>query len=140
MEVYRLPLAAVEVQVRRLELQEKKSNQVQNIKRDELAWQQEKENVANRQETAMFNRAQQWVLNRIRVNLSRHILSKKFNIWDVVGQQYEYDERVKQQENKAPTDNFARSDIHARMLNYSNGIWCRIAQKNYQYGIRFIRN
>lgn len=88
-----------------------KSNQVQR-QYDELAWQQEKENAANRHETAMFNRAQQWRADQYKSKYEQAYLAKKFNIWDVFGQQLEYDERVKQQENKALTDNFARSDIH----------------------------
>lgn len=94
-----------------------KSNQVQR-QYDELAWQQEKENAANRHETAMFNRAQQWGADQDKSKYEQAYLSKKFNIWDVVGQQLEYDERVKQQENKALTDNFARSDIH-NAVNYA---------------------
>lgn len=94
-----------------------KSNQVQR-QYDELAWQQEKENAANRHETAMFNRAQQWGADQDKSKYEQVYLAKKFNIWDVVGQQLEYDERVKQQENKALTDNFARSDIH-NAVNYA---------------------
>lgn len=94
-----------------------KSNQVQR-QYDELAWQQEKENAANRHETAMFNRAQQWGADQDKSKYEQAYLAKKFNIWDVVGQQLEYDERVKQWENKALTDNFARSDIH-NAVNYA---------------------
>lgn len=94
-----------------------KSNQVQR-QYDELAWQQEKENAANRHETAMFNRAQQWGADQDKSKYEQAYLAKKFNIWDVVGQQLEYDERVKQQENKVLTDNFARSDIH-NAVNYA---------------------
>lgn len=96
-----------------------KSNQVQR-QYDELAWQQEKENAANRHETAMFNRAQRWGddQDKSKYEYEQAYLAKKFNIWDVVGQQLEYDERVKQQENKALTDNFARSDIH-NAVNYA---------------------
>lgn len=94
-----------------------KSNQVQR-QYDELAWQQEKENAANRHETAMFNRAQQWGADQDKSEYEQAYLAKKFNIWDVVGQQLEYDERVKQWENKAFTDNFARSDIH-NAVNYA---------------------
>lgn len=94
-----------------------KSNQVQR-QYDELAWQQEKENAANRHETAMFNRAQQWGADQDKSKYEQAYLAKKFNILDVVGQQLEYDERVKQQENKALTDNFARSDIR-NAVNYA---------------------
>lgn len=94
-----------------------KSNQVQR-QYDELAWQQEKENAANRHETAMFNRAQQWGADQDKSKYEQAYLAKKFNIWDVVGQQLEYDERVKQWENKALTDNFASSDIH-NAVNYA---------------------
>ncbi len=94
-----------------------KSNQVQR-QYDELAWQQEKENAANRHETAMFNRAQQWGADQDKSKYEQAYLAKKFNIWDVVGQQLEYDERVKQWENKALTDNFARSDIY-NAVNYA---------------------
>lgn len=88
-----------------------KSNQVQR-QYDELAWQQEKENAANRHETAMFNRAQQWGADQDKSKYEQAYLAKKFNIWDVFGQQLEYDARTKQKENKALEDNFARSDIH----------------------------
>lgn len=88
-----------------------KSNQVQR-QYDELAWQQEKENAANRHETAMFNRAQQWGADQDKSKYEQAYLAKKFNIWDVFGQQLEYDARTKQKENKALADNFARSDIH----------------------------
>lgn len=94
-----------------------KSNQVQR-QYDELAWQQEKENAANRHETAMFNRAQQWGADQDKSKYEQAYLAKKFNIWDVVGQQLEYDERVKQWENKALTDNFACSDIR-NAVNYA---------------------
>lgn len=94
-----------------------KSNQVQR-QYDELAWQQEKENAANRHETAMFNRTQQWGAGQDKSKYEQAYLAKKFNIWDVVGQQLEYDEKVKQWENKALTDNFARSDIH-NAVNYA---------------------
>lgn len=88
-----------------------KSNQVQR-QYDELAWQQEKENAANRYETAMFNRERQWIADQIKNKFEQAYLAKKFNIWDVFGQQLEYDARTRQKENKALADNFARSDIH----------------------------
>ena len=88
-----------------------KSNQVQR-QYDELAWQQEKENAANRHETVMFNRAQQWGADQDKNKYEQAYLSKKFNIWDVFGQQLEYDAKAEQEKNKALTDNFARSDIH----------------------------
>ena len=88
-----------------------KSNQVQR-QYDELAWQQEKENAASRHETAMFNRAQQWGADQDKSKYEQAYLAKKFNIWDVFGQQLEYDARTRQKENKALADNFARSDIH----------------------------
>lgn len=94
-----------------------KSNQTQR-QYDELAWQQEKENAANRHETAMFNRAQQWEADQDKSKFEQAYLSKKFNIWDTFGQQLEYDARTKQQENKALADNFARSDIH-NAVNYA---------------------
>lgn len=94
-----------------------KSNQTQR-QYDELAWQQEKENTANRHETAMFNRAQQWGADQDKSKFEQAYLSKKFNIWDTFGQQLEYDARTKQQENKALADNFARSDIH-NAVNYA---------------------
>ena len=98
-------------------LGKEKSNQVQR-QYDELARQQEKENAANRHETAMFNRAQQWGVEQDKSKFEQAYLSKKFNIWDVVGQQLEYDEKVKQKENKALEDNFAKSDIH-NAVNYA---------------------
>lgn len=94
-----------------------KSNQTQR-QYDELAWQQEKENAANRHETAMFNRAQQWGADQDKSKFEQAYLSKKFNIWDTFGQQLEYDARIKQWENKALADNFARSDIH-NAVNYA---------------------
>lgn len=94
-----------------------KSNQTQR-QYDELAWQQEKENAANRHETAMFNRAQQWGADQDKSKFEQAYLSKKFDIWDTFGQQLEYDARIKQWENKALTDNFARSDIH-NAVNYA---------------------
>lgn len=94
-----------------------KSNQTQR-QYDELAWQQEKENAANRHETAMFNRAQQWGADQDKSKFEQAYLSKKFNIWDTFGQQLEYDARTKQQENKALAYNFARSDIH-NAVNYA---------------------
>lgn len=94
-----------------------KSNQTQR-QYDELAWQQEKENAADRHETAMFNRAQQWGADQDKSKFEQAYLSKKFNIWDTFGQQLEYDARTKQQENKALADNFARSDIH-NAVNYA---------------------
>lgn len=94
-----------------------KSNQTQR-QYDELAWQQEKENAANRHEMAMFNRAQQWGADQDKSKFEQAYLSKKFNIWDTFGQQLEYDARTKQQENKALADNFARSDIH-NAVNYA---------------------
>ena len=94
-----------------------KSNQTQR-QYDELAWQQEKENAANRHETAMFNRAWQWGADQDKSKFEQAYLSKKFNIWDTFGQQLEYDARTKQQENKALADNFARSDIH-NAVNYA---------------------
>lgn len=94
-----------------------KSNQTQR-QYDKLAWQQEKENAANRHETAMFNRAQQWGADQDKSKFEQAYLSKKFNIWDTFGQQLEYDARTKQQENKALADNFARSDIH-NAVNYA---------------------
>lgn len=94
-----------------------KSNQTQR-QYDELAWQQEKENAANRHETAMFNRAQQWGADQDKSKFEQAYLSEKFNIWDTFGQQLEYDARTKQQENKALAYNFARSDIH-NAVNYA---------------------
>lgn len=94
-----------------------KSNQTQR-QYDELAWQQEKENAANRHETAMFNRAQQWGADQDKSKFEQAYLSKKFNIWDTFGQQLEFEARTKQQENKALADNFARSDIH-NAVNYA---------------------
>lgn len=87
-----------------------KSNQVQR-QYDELAWQQEKENAANRHETAMFNRAQQWGADQDKSKFEQAYLSKKFNIWDTFGQQLEFEARSRQQESKAIADRFAYSDI-----------------------------
>ena len=60
----------------------------------------------------MFNRERQWVADQIKNKFEQAYLSQKFNIWDVLGQQLEYDARTKQQEKKALADNFAKSDIH----------------------------
>ena len=87
------------------------SNQVQR-QYDELAWQQEKENAANRHDTAMFNRAQLWVTNLNKSKLDQAYLSSKYNIWDTLAQQLEYEARQKAEDNKALTENFIRSDIH----------------------------
>lgn len=87
-----------------------KSNQTQR-QYDELAWQQEKENAANRHETAMFNRAQQWGADQDKSKFEQAYLSKKFNIWDTFGQQLEFEARSRQQESKAIADRFAYSDI-----------------------------
>lgn len=88
-----------------------KSNQVQR-QYDEAAWQQEKENASNRHETAMYNRAQQWAAGQDKSKMEQAYTAQKFNIWDTLGQQFEYEARQKQLENKNLTDNFARSDIH----------------------------
>lgn len=92
-------------------LGKEKSNQVQR-QYDELAWQQEKENAANRHEIAMFDREQQWGADKTKNTFEQARLYKKATNWDVFGQQLEYDEKVKQKENKALEDNFAKSDIH----------------------------
>lgn len=87
-----------------------KSNQTQR-QYDELAWQQEKENAANRHETAMFNRAQQWGADQDKSKYEQAYLARKFNIWDTFGQQLEFEARSRQQESKAIADHFAYSDI-----------------------------
>lgn len=96
-----------------------KSNQVQR-QYDELAWQQEKENSANRHETAMFNRAQLWNVLKTKAAFDQAYLSKKHNIWDVFGQQLEFDARTKLNETKALRDRFAQSDIHSAVSNSPN--------------------
>ncbi len=96
-----------------------KSNQVQR-QYDELAWQQEKENAANRHETAMFNRAQLWNTDKTKSAFEQAYLSKKHNIWDVFGQQLEFDARTKLNETKALRDRFAQSDIHNAVSNSPN--------------------
>ena len=88
-----------------------KSNQVQR-QYDELAQQQEERNAANRHETAMFNREKQLEADKTKNVFEQAYLSKKSTIWDVLGQQLEYDARTKQKENKALEDNFVKSDIH----------------------------
>lgn len=103
-----------------------KSNQVQR-QYDELAWQQEKENAANRHETAMFNRERQWVADQIKNKFEQAYLSQKFNIWDVLGQQLEYDARTKQQEKKALADNFAKYDIHSAISYAPNDYGANLA-------------
>lgn len=82
----------------------------------ESAWQQEKENSNNRHETAMFNRMQQWAAQQDKSKLDQAYLSKKHNIWDVLGQQVEYDARQKLEENKSLKDYFTRSDIHTALM------------------------
>lgn len=88
-----------------------KSNQVQR-QYSELAWQQEKENAANRHETGMFNRAQLWNADKTKNAFEWAYLSKKHNIWDTLMQQMEFEAKQKKNEIKALSDNFARQDIH----------------------------
>lgn len=88
-----------------------KSNQVRRYY-DELAWKQNKENAANRHEKEMLNTAQLWNANKTKNAFEQAYLYKKATNWDVFRQQLEYDEKVKQKENKALEDNFAKSDIH----------------------------
>lgn len=88
-----------------------KSNQVGRYY-DELAWKQNKENAANRHEKEMLNTAQLWNANKTKNAFEQAYLYKKATNWDVFGQQLEYDAKVKQKENKALEDNFAKSDIH----------------------------
>lgn len=88
-----------------------KSNQVQR-QYSELAWQQEKENAANRHETGMFNRAQLWNADKTKNAFEQAYLSKKHNIWDTLMQQMEFEAKQKKNEIKALSDNFARQDIH----------------------------
>lgn len=113
-----------------------RSNQVQR-QYDELAWQQEKENAANRHETAMFNRLQQWNAKRTKDALEQAYLSKKHNIWDTLMQQMEFEARQKREETKALSDSFARQDIHnavtyspnefgANLSNEEMSVWQKV--------------
>ena len=60
----------------------------------------------------MFNREKQLEADKTKNVFEQAYLSKKSTIWDVLGQQLEYDAKVKQKEDKALEDNFAKSDIH----------------------------
>ena len=86
------------------------SNQVQR-QYDELAWQQEKENAANRHEKAMFNRDQLQNTDKTKNAFEQARLYKKATNWDVFGKQIEFDARNRQQENKQKVDTFAAIDI-----------------------------
>lgn len=108
-----------------------KSNQVQR-QYDELAWQQEKENAANRHETAMFNRAQQWAAKQDKDKLEQAYLSKKHNIWDTFGQQLEYDARQRLSETKALRDNFAQSDIHNAVMSDPNSYGANLTDEELE--------
>lgn len=95
------------------------SNQVQR-QYDELAWQQEKENAKNIHDTSASNNIE---LNRAiqdKNNFKLAYLSKKHNIWDVLGQQFEFEARQKRDENKALKDKFAIQDIHNAIYNNPN--------------------
>ena len=108
-----------------------KSNQTQR-QYDELAWQQEKENAANRHETAMFNRGQIWqdIYND---NLfEQAYLNKKHNIWDTFGQQLEFDARQKLARNEAIKDNFDRSDIHNAVMWNPNDYGANLTNEELQ--------
>lgn len=108
-----------------------KSNQTQR-QYDELAWQQEKENAANRHETAMFNRGQIWqdIYND---NLfEQAYLNKKHNIWDTFGQQLEFDARQKLARNEALRDNFAQSDIHNAVIYNPNDYGANLTNDELQ--------
>lgn len=96
-----------------------KSNQVRR-QYDELAWQQEKENAANRYEKEMSNMAQLWNADKTKNAFEQAYLYKKATIGDIFGQQLEYDAKVKQNENKALEDNFAKSDIHNAIIYTPN--------------------
>ena len=96
-----------------------RSNQVQR-QYDELAWQQEKENAANRYEKEMSNMAQLWNADKTKNAFEQAYLYKKANIGDVLGQQLEYDVRTKWKENKALEDNFVKSDIHNAIIYTPN--------------------
>lgn len=108
-----------------------KSNQTQR-QYDELTWQQEKENAANRHETAMFNRGQIWqdIYND---NLyEQAYLNKKHNIWDTFGQQLEFDARQKLARNEALRDNFAQSDIHNAVMYNPNDYGANLTNDELQ--------
>lgn len=108
-----------------------KSNQAER-QYEELAWQQEKENAANRHETSMYNRAQSWAAEQDKSKLEQAYLSKKHNIWDVFGQQLEYDARQKLAETKAIRDNFARSDIHNSVMYNPNDYGANLTDEELQ--------
>lgn len=108
-----------------------KSNQVER-QYEELAWQQEKENAANRHQTAMFNREQQWQ-DKYRDNLyEQAYLNKKHNIWDTLAQQIEFDVRQKLAETKDIRDNFTRSDIHNSVMYNPNKYGANLTNEELQ--------
>lgn len=96
-----------------------KSNQTQRLY-EELAWQQMKKNAANRHETSMFNREQNW-RDKYNDNLfEQAYFNKKHNIWDTLWQQLEFDTRQRLAKNEAIKDNFDRSDIHNAVMQDPN--------------------
>ena len=104
-----------------------KSNQTQR-QYEELNWQQEKENAANRHQTAMFNR-EQWWQDKYRDNLyEQAYLNKKHNIWDTLGQQFEFDARQKQ----AIKDNFNRSEIHNAVMYNPNYFGANLSKEELE--------
>lgn len=96
-----------------------KSNQVRR-QYDELAWQQEKENAANRYEKEMSNMAQLLDADKTKNAFEQAYLYKKATNLGIFDQQLEYDAKVKQKENKALEDNFAKSDIHNAVIYTPN--------------------
>jgi hypothetical protein len=55
--------------------------------------------------------------------------NKKHEIYDTLAKQFEYDERVKQQENKARQDAFAQSDIHNAVSNDPNSFGAELTEE-----------
>lgn len=108
-----------------------KSNQVER-QYEELAWQQEKENAANRHQTAMFNREQQWQ-DKYRDNLyEQAYLNKKHNIWDTLGQQFEFDVRQKLAKTEAIKDNLNRSEIHNAVMYNPNYFGANLSKEELE--------
>ena len=108
-----------------------KSNQTQR-QYEELNWQQEKENAANRHQTAMFNR-EQWWQDKYRYNLyEQAYLNKKHNIWDTLGQQFEFDARQKLAKTEAIKDNFNRLEIHNAVMYNPNYFGAKLSKKELE--------
>lgn len=95
----------------------------------EAAFEQEKENAKNRHQVAAQNNLAmlQTQSNKNKIELAYQ--NKKHEIYDTLAKQFEYDERVKQQENKARQDAFAQSDIHNAVSNDPNSFGAELTEE-----------